>query len=143
MKNCSKIIFLFISASIVSCCLSSDCGYSPVTISVGFITPKNDYHYFNESDSIELRVFYGDSSFIQVDKQTVGEGDSVLLTFFAYPVISETEYFIMSNDTLLGELNIVFGEFEDKCCGSSLGIESLLLESDQNHSTEFGLNIIL
>lgn len=144
MKYLEIILIAVCGICIGSCCsTASSCGGSELGFSIQFITKDYDYYYFNEQEDVDLKVFYGDSIFINVKKWEAGDPDSTLITFYWDMNLAYDHYTILANDTLLGDLSVEYGSIESTCCGTSPGIVDYSFESDQKFSTEFGLQIIL
>ena len=138
------ILIALCGLMIGSCCSTATCGGGPeLGFSVGFITSNAEYYYFDESEDVDLKVFYEDSVFVNVDKITAGEPDRRSITFIWDVDTSIDQYTILASDTLLGNLNLTYGTSQSQCCGSETSIVDFQFESEQKFSKEFGLQIIL
>lgn len=143
MKNILFCLVIVASALLESCCASADCGDSELTFSIAFVTPESNYYYFNQNDEVSYEFFYGDTTFIRVDKEISGEGDSTFVRFFAYLDLEQEQYSILANDTLFGTLDLSYGLMEQGCCGSQIGIEDYTIDTRQEFQTDFGFQVIL
>tara|TARA_B100001245_G_scaffold232240_1_gene214142 strand:+ start:233 stop:661 length:429 start_codon:yes stop_codon:yes gene_type:complete len=138
-------ILLIVICSIITsaCCSTANCSRDALSFPIEFISEEKDYYYFTEPEKVDIKAFYGDSTFINVSKQIFRSADSTQLSFFLDISLLEDEYTILANDTLLGKLKLVFKEQESTCCGSEYSLYDYDFESKQQFFTNDGLQIIL
>ena len=138
-----SLILIFICGIIASsCCSTANCSSDPLAFSLGFID-GNDDHYFDTPNDVEIKIFYEDSTFVNVTKQDFPDQDITIITFFWDVDISVNQYTILANDTLLGNLILDYGIKETTCCGQSTAIIDYEFESEKQYIKDYGLLIVL